>query len=597
MDDHDEARLNSALEAVQRVVPPLWPLQDYVAVNPYQGLADRSFLEAGLQLQSVRRCEFLMGREGYARHWESGRLNAASVEAALAQATAEYPQWYAGLTVEMITGWLSGTDVPLDSPPGRIKTVSEQIDSDLGSQWTGHLLNDITRHCAAHFDQGQAAWQSPWKQRSLFEAWRSAARISRRMDPGAEGLPEAGPFAPDDSGMAIRVLLSQLGVPEAHWKSFLIAEIFSVAGWASFVRNQEEACPETGCSQALQDLLAIRLAYDAALKTAFRRVLTPRHWPKAFSDDASHSTALQPQLSTLMRYVLQLALELQYRHDTLRKLTATPATSASSARKSAQFVFCIDVRSEVFRRHLEAQDPSVETFGFAGFFGAAIAYSPLGESSATSQCPVLLKPAYAASEVPGGAVVPLERQLTRQHAQAAASSTVRSLKGSVCGGFSFVETLGLGYFGRLIRNSISRRNRSAPAHAGQCSEVRLTPTAGETSEQQLARQVGLAEAILRNLGLTSGFARLVFLCGHAAEVANNPYKGALACGACGGHSGEPNARLVAGLLNDPQVRLGLAQRGVSIPEDTRFIAAVHETTTDDIHCGISKVSRSRIKGN
>ena len=70
--------------------------------------------------------------------------------------------------------------------------------------------------------------------------------------------------------------------------------------------------------------------------------------------------------------------------------------------------------------------------------------------------------------------------------------------------------------------------------------------------------------------------------GHGASVVNNPHASGLHCGACGGYSGEVNARLLAGLLNDPEVRAGLAAEGLAIPADTLFIGALHDTTTDRV---------------
>jgi uncharacterized protein YbcC (UPF0753/DUF2309 family) len=84
------------------------------------------------------------------------------------------------------------------------------------------------------------------------------------------------------------------------------------------------------------------------------------------------------------------------------------------------------------------------------------------------------------------------------------------------------------------------------------------------------------------LGIGTRPAPLVVLCGHDAHVDNNPMESALACGACGGHGGAPNARIVAAMANDPDVRAELLRRGISLPESTWFLAAVHETTTDEV---------------
>jgi uncharacterized protein YbcC (UPF0753/DUF2309 family) len=80
-------------------------------------------------------------------------------------------------------------------------------------------------------------------------------------------------------------------------------------------------------------------------------------------------------------------------------------------------------------------------------------------------------------------------------------------------------------------------------------------------------------------GLTE-FAPLVVLAGHASSTVNNLYRAALDCGACGGNAGAANARAAAAIFNDPEVRARLAERGLTIPETTWFVAAEHDTTTD-----------------
>jgi hypothetical protein len=101
---------------------------------------------------------------------------------------------------------------------------------------------------------------------------------------------------------------------------------------------------------------------------------------------------------------------------------------------------------------------------------------------------------------------------------------------------------------------------------------------GLDAQQRLSQ----AEAVLRAMSLTGDFARLVLLAGHGSTSANNPHASGLDCGACGGHTGEANARVAADILNDPAVRAGLVARGITIPEDTWFLGALHDTTTDRV---------------
>jgi uncharacterized protein YbcC (UPF0753/DUF2309 family) len=101
---------------------------------------------------------------------------------------------------------------------------------------------------------------------------------------------------------------------------------------------------------------------------------------------------------------------------------------------------------------------------------------------------------------------------------------------------------------------------------------------GFTADQKVI----MAEAVLRAMSLTKDFGRLVMMTGHGSTTVNNPHATGLDCGACGGHTGEANARVAATILNDSGVRLGLRARGIEIPDDTWFLGCLHDTTTDEV---------------
>lgn len=157
--------------------------------------------------------------------------------------------------------------------------------------------------------------------------------------------------------------------------------------------------------------------------------------------------------------------------------------------------------------------------------------------------------------------------------------------------FSFVGPVGLIYLPKLFTDSMGwtrtvkqpgkkglsdKQNQQKTMAVDHCQHGNVST--GLTDEQKLE----LASGALTGMGLTSGFAPLVMITGHGSNTTNNPHASGLDCGACGGQSGEANARLAAAVLNDAKVRVGLKEQGIEIPEDTFFLAGLHDTTTDTV---------------
>ena len=581
--------LRQVLADVETIVPPLWPLKDYVAVNPFLGLSQHRFLDARQRLCQVRECELLPPGGYFRTQFEQDEISRADIEEAYRQCVQEYPDLYADLDPEQIINCIKSQESSQPAAERQFYTLSEIVDQRLESSWTSHILNDITRHCAAHYDEGQASWPSPWKGLSLYEAWREATQRSSRMDMlGISGFRSLVAQLPETAADAIAVLLGTLEVPSQTWRSFLLCEMFSVAGWASFIKYRVREAESAGWrDDDLMGLLAIRLAYDVALARVQQESFPCRlHVYPAAADPSGMASAdsVAPPANVLARYTMQVAAETAYRRKLCESLTTRTAGQRWAGRKTVQMIFCIDVRSEVMRRHLESVDDAIETFGFAGFFGMALEYVPLGESTGTAQCPALLRPGFRVEEtLLGASEAARAKVISRRRSLRAWRKLWKSFQTSAASCFSFVESLGLVYFGKLLTDSL-RLTRPASASEPLGFRPSLGPDVHSQGDGSLSseKKIDLAEGMLRNLGLTEGFARIVALCGHAAEVVNNPYKAGLDCGACGGHSGEPNARVAAALLNDRRVRVGLADRGIHIPDDTWFVPGVHNTTTDEI---------------
>ena len=529
-------------------IPPLWDLPNYVAVNPFLGFAALPLTGAATTIRKGLGAEVLPQADHYRARWQEGAFDRADLAGAACRLGGDPSQ------LERV---LDGREPVKRRAERMMLTHAERHDAQHGTAWNALLVNGAARWCAVHARQGGAFQFAPGGDgdlhgyENLYSGWREAAESDRSPEiAGLAGWRTWAKRLPRHAEEAIAEMLTRLNVPPAERADYLYRLLGGVYGWASFLRRFSwESGDDPG---PLLDLIAIRICADAAV--ALLAQDTPILEEKQAVEDEG------------TRLIFQEALEDGFVRSMLADMAVAPQLPLA-ARPAVQAVFCIDPRSEVLRRHLEAAAPAVETLGFAGFFGVSLAWQGDGKDSA--RCPVLLKPSV--------------RVWSADPASLKVSAALKYAQSAPAASFTFVELLGLAYGLGLAGDALASAGPKVSPEGTSAFQFAAGPGEGVVmSEDQSKARLDLAAGILGNLGLRSRFGRLFLLCGHQGSSTNNPHAASLDCGACGGHGGAINARVAAALLNDPVVRSGLRGRGFGVPVDTYFLPGVHLTATDEV---------------
>lgn len=426
---------------------------------------------------------------------------------------------------------------------------------------------EMIKWCAAYFDEGQATIGMPGREQGLYQSFRNLARFDARLnsDLHSTQLLEVLPESPE---AAIVQCLRELGIAREEQEDFIRQSLAALPGWSGYVKWKELWQNRAEFARRPATLLEY---------VALRLILTRILWPGVKAQNAADT----PKPSFLEDMPVW---EKRYRTTLLQQLALQTGTTAITTKKrpKAQLVFCIDVRSEPFRRSIEAQG-SYDTLGFAGFFGLPVQVKKYGEEQSYDSCPVLLKPQHQVGEqacdTPSGCVKRHERGRSLLRMQ---TRFYQWLKYNFTTPFALVEMLGPWLGVQMLARSIMPARLSNLAEAVRSRVVPPVFTEPVLDDITLTQQADYGEAALRMMGLTENLAPLVVFCGHGSSTTNNAYASALDCGACGGNHGGGNARILAAILNRPEVRSALDERGLHIPSDTLFVAGEHDTTTDHV---------------
>ena len=551
-----DTSLNVAIDSAIRAIPPAWPLASNVAVNPFLGQSGEGLATTAARLTRVAGTRVTMPRRWYQERIVSGAISDADLGAALAASPARSK-----------IGDVAALKVAAAQPDAAIAplpTIADLACHVSGIDWPGVITERFGQWAAGFFDQGQALWVAPHGP-GAYAAWRAVA--TRDLTPeivGLAGFAAHVAAAPPTAEVAIARAVARLGIIPAARETLFHSLLMTLGGWAHVARYKLWMAELDGASDTtLTELLAIRLVWEEALYGRYATRIDGA-WQDVIAQHAAPVAATDAQV---VDAILQEASERAALRELADRLSAQ-APLTGSERPAIQAAFCIDVRSEVFRRALEGVDPNIRTIGFAGFFGLTASHRRFASDVDELRLPVLLTPGVHSH---AGTAADTEADLSSRTRARGARAWGR-FKLAAVSSFAFVEANGPVYIAKLVRDALGLVAHPAPDDPAPRFDPAL----------DLEARVAAAATILRAMSLTKGFARLVLLAGHAANIVNNPHASALHCGACGGYSGEVNARLLASVLNDASVRIGLAEAGIAVPEDTRFVAGLHDTTTDHV---------------
>ena len=541
MNNLTKEKIKNAAEIIGKT----WPLYGFVTSNPLIGVEHKNFAEAVA---------------------ESGRLLNASVypKPPVYKQALEFGE----IDKKVLSNMLNAHGLSADI--NRSLTEMDSKKQHKQQNKTHQVDRILVKWLSAFLDEGLADWEMPNKSEGFYKSWRQLAVYDAELgNPSLKEIPET-------CGEALTALLTAYSQEQQVliFKSHFAA----LPGWVGYIKHRVEN--NTIWHQQfpfhLEDYLAVRLTITKLLK---QNIMPNVDLLKDTKDNYK------------VQHIWLEAWEKSFQNDLSALFLSTEKklnnSTSSKNRPDAQLVFCIDTRSELIRRHVEATG-DYETFGYAGFFGIAMDYQNPSDGLVRKSCPPIVASAYEVVERPkDGDTAQMENYLEKQEKKRFSDYFLRRMKNMLPSAFGFVEGsgafYGLSLFGRtILPGFFNEWTKNKASGYESFSEPTAHCNYDDKDGISLEQKIGIVKSAIDLMGFIE-FAPLIILVGHGSHSSNNPFGSSLDCGACAANPGKHNARLFAKIANQPEVRSGLKESfGIEIPDSTVFVGAQHNTTTEEI---------------
>ncbi|HHT7150344.1 TPA: putative inorganic carbon transporter subunit DabA, partial [Bacillus cereus] len=574
--DMQENNINDLVASASRVIAPLWPISTFAAHHPWMGLEKQSFEQVANWLKEARNVDMYPSTSMIHSAKAKGEIEESFLQSSLSRwldsQSFHIPRekverfCQAALKLEKLpSSLLSSPELnKLAEEMSYINTanmkasIMQPISSLIENQNSENLSDILNYHiikwCKLYLDDSGSSWTMPNREKGFYRAWQHLITFDPALSKNERKVLKDWP---QDAEVALARALFELGISESNIQAYLEGHLLSLPGWAGMIRwRSQQSIQEQGL---LIEYLAVRISMELAIAKPYLSLknqkvekkvsivpliaswiywgnISTREWSQMSAAEQSELLAFAYRFDENIRRKLWLEAWEQTHAEQLReKIASKQRATNDKKRVLAQLAFCIDVRSEPFRRHLEKLGP-FETFGIAGFFGLPIATSELGSNDSHPSLPVILKPKHQIKELTDENEFKSYEQ--RKRVGSSVRYTFKTMKQNVLTSMALPELSGpllglqmvtrsfvprgVGGFIRKLRKTMLQK----PDTTFSLNHVHDTKgeiPIGFTKEEK----VNYVRQALKMVGLTEKFAPLVVMCGHSSQSTNNPYAAAL----------------------------------------------------------------------
>ncbi|EKU45293.1 DUF2309 domain-containing protein [Staphylococcus massiliensis] len=620
---NDMLKIKKSIEEASKVIMPLSPLKIFAAINPWEKLEDHSFHQVAQKFKTNHNIDLYPNFNLITEAIKNGEIDKNILKAKIWSYYDSYQSKVCSEHAKSFTNNLLnnlGTTSDKRLSDDEINILINEIKKEGDLYYTKRKFHfgdsyyisnaplskltdkETIKWSKVFLDKYQSSWSMPGRENEFFKSWKKLATYNSFFNKNQKILIDE---LPDSALDSINYIIGILQIDDSDYVEYFEHHLLALPGWSGMMLWHSKKNKEY--PDLLIEYLAVRIVNEyILLQSKFvekiemqkeNSIKTVRNWfeynilgVEKWQELSTSTKKNYIEFSSFFNDIFARKVCLESWEETYIKNLKNEILSSKdntvNKKVKCQLAFCIDVRSEPFRRQIDKYD-SFETIGVAGFFGLPIQKHTVMHDYPHSSLPVMSEPKYQIRES-----INENNYFKKKNFTNSVLYTFKLMKSNTFPSLLLPELSGpfLGlftFFKSMIPKKSNKIKQKVKEKFLKLPDTTLTIDR-QKSNSELPIGFSDSEKIeytyqsLKTMGLDKDFAPLIVLCGHGSESQNNPYDASLQCGACGGASSAFNAKTLATLCNLSIVRDGLNKKGINIPKDTVFIAAEHITSLDEL---------------